>query len=128
LDVATSETITLTGYAGYSVLSRHQHDEGTYDAESHNHSVSIGDAVSDAASVNGTQLTADLQRLESGTWVSHYSQNIDISVTTYGTDVDLTNSGTYPDDSGFWRVVLTTNNASADLLKGVVKVKHQMDN
>ena len=125
----SSNSCTVYTYVSYYIISQHKHDDGNYNAESHNHSpISIGDAVSDAGSVNATQITVDLQRLESGSWVSHYSQNVSLSGATYGTDLDLTNGGTYPDDSGFWRVVIKTNSSNPDLIKGVVKVKHQMDN
>jgi len=46
---------------------------------------------------------------------------------TLDTDVDITDSGTYPDAVGYWRVRVEPDNASADYVS-IVKIRHHMDN
>ena len=120
---AAGQTSNVGLRSDYQVHSRHYHPTSGGAAD-----VVIGDGVDDSAAVNASQITVYVERLESGSWVNHYNFNISLASVTYGTDVDLTNSGTYPDDAGFWRVRVVTNNATPDLLQAVVKIKHEMDN
>ena len=189
----TGNTIDIAYQIKFAVDGRHEHDAGNnLDAASHNHSVSIGDSISDADSINATEVNLYLDYLElkditnnesSGAgvvvemtdtgkiaigdivyfnsatpaqneWctVTGLSANTSITVTltsnktagdsitwvnkhsvlatgkTLDTNVDITDSNTYPDYYGSWRVRILTDSNDGDLLLGVAKVKHQMDN
>lgn len=123
----------------YGALDTHTHDDGSYSAANHSHNdgtydinasdiddISIGDSVSDAGSVNATSVNIYLDYWNGSAWINKHS--ILTTGQTLDTDVDITDSGTYPDASGFWRVRVYPNNASPDLVKGIVKLKHSLDN
>lgn len=97
-------------------------------AGSHNHSVTIGDGVDDAASLNATQVSIYLDYWNTGTSTWDNKHSILNTGNTLDTDVDITNSGAYPDATGFWRIRIYTDNASSDYVQAVVKTKHQLDN
>lgn len=42
-------------------------------------------------------------------------------------DVDITDSETYPDDVGYWRIRILTDNANPDYVQAIVKLKHSLD-
>ena len=94
-------------------------------AASHNHNVAIGDAVSDAGSTNATSVNLYVDFWNGSSWIQKHS--ILSTGKTIDTDVDISNGGTLPDTPGFWRVRITTNNINADLVNGIIKVKHELD-
>ena len=106
----------------------HLHADGSYIAGSHNHSVSIGDGISDSGSVNASQVSIYLDWYNTGTSNWDNKHSILNTGKTLDTDVDISDSGTYPDAAGFWRVRIITDNATPDLVQGVIKLKHQLDN
>jgi len=103
----------------------HLHADGTYAADSHNHNVSIGDSVSDAASLNASEVSIYLDFWNGSSWTNKHS--ILNTEKTLETEVDISDSGTYPDAAGLWRVRIITDSASSDLIKGVIKCKHELD-
>lgn len=106
-------------------VDSHGHDDGSYYAASHNHSVSIGDAVSDESILNSTGVNIYLDFWDGSSWVNKHS--ILSTGKTIDSDVDISNSGTYPDAAGFWRVRVFTNSSNADLVQGTIKCKHGLD-
>ena len=94
-------------------------------AASHNHNVSIGDGVSDSGSINATQVSIYLDFWNGAAWINKHS--ILNTGKTIDFDVDISNSGTYPDAPGFWRTRIFTDNATGDLIQGIIKCKHQLD-
>lgn len=92
----------------------------------HEHSVSIGDDTSDSASLNASSVDIYLDYWDGSSWVNKYS--IIGTGKTLDRDVDLSNGGTYPDSDGLWGIRIYTNSSSPDLVKGVVELKHSMDN
>jgi len=103
----------------------HNHPDGSYSAESHKHNVSVGDAVSDAGSINASQVSIYLDHWNGSTWVNKHS--ILNTGKTLDTDVDLTDGGTYPDAGGYWRVRVYTDSSDPDLVNAIIKCRHQMD-
>ena len=103
----------------------HDHADGSYAAESHNHNVAIGDVVSDAGSLNATGVNIYVDHWNGSAWVNKHS--VLTTGKTLDTDVDVSDGGTYPDAAGYWRVRIFTNNSTADLINGILKVKHEMD-
>jgi len=106
-------------------VDSHGHDYGSYSASSHNHSVSIGDGISDAGSVNATSVNIYVDFWNGTAWINKHSVLTTGKIIDY--DVDLSDGGTYPDAAGFWRARVLTNNASADLIQGTIKCKHELD-
>jgi len=104
----------------------HDHDDGSYDinAADLDH-ISIGDDVGEAASVNATSVSLYLDFLDAGSWVNKHS--IITTGATLGTEVDITNSGVYPDVSGYWRVRVLPNSATPDFVQAIVNIKHNLD-
>lgn len=94
-------------------------------ADAHNHNVSIGDAVDDSASINATSVDLHLDYWDGSSWVNKHS--ITGTGKTLDQDVDISNGGTYPDAPGYWRARIYTNSSSPDLVKGQLKLNHQMD-
>lgn len=116
----------------------HDHSDGSYAAASHSHpdgtydinaadldDFTIGDSVSDAASVNATSVDLYLDYWNGSSWVNKHS--VLATGKIIDQDVDITNNGTYPDAVGFWRVRIVTNSATADLVKGIIKMKYQQE-
>ena len=58
-------------------------------------------------------------------WITKVTLNSQPVVPT--TDLDLSDGGTYPDVTGYWRVTIEPDNASPDFILGVVKLKHHLD-
>jgi len=110
---------------GSYYANSHDHGDGSYGAASHNHSVSIGDGISDAGSTNASGVSLYLDFWSGAAWVNKHS--ILNTGKTIDSDVDMTDSGTYPDAAGFWRVRVLTNSANADLVQGTIKCKHELD-
>jgi hypothetical protein len=105
----------------------HVHGPGGYNSVSHNHGVEVGDAVSDSALLNATSVDIYLDFWNTGTstWDNKYS--ILNTGKTLDYDVDISNSGVYPDAPGYWRVRIYTNDTDPDLVQGIIKVKHELD-
>ena len=129
-------SITLSGTLSLGVTSHdhadgsytaanHLHADGTYAAASHNHSVSVGDTISDAGSLNATEVNLYLDFWNGSAWVNKHS--VTSTGKTIDSDVDISDSGTYPDAAGYWRVRVLTDSASADLVQGTIKCKHALD-
>lgn len=117
----------------------HTHGDGSYAAADHGHPdgsydinaadlnfVSIGDGVNEAGSVNATGVTLNLDYWNGSSWVNKHT--IVYGSSTLETNVDITNSGTYPDVDGYWRVTATPNSASADFVNLKVRLKVKIDN
>ncbi len=132
---STTSTIYLDVYTDFSnfydldmsitgVLDLHNHDSGSYDTDSHGHTVSVGDNVSDESSLNATGVTIYVDFWNGSAWINKHSLT---SSSTLARDVDISDGGTYPDVAGYWRTRIFTNNTSADLVNGIMKVKHSMD-
>ena len=129
-DVELDHTGSGNGTAGvffaYYVVSQHYHGAGTYRTDYHKHDVAVGDDVSDAGSINATSVSLYLEFWNGSSWVN--KNTIASTGKTIDTGVDISDSGTYPDAKGFWRVRILTNNTSPDLIQGIVNVKHNLDN
>lgn len=98
----------------------------TYNVDGrHDHNATIGDDVSEAGSLKATQVSIYLDYWNGSTWVNKHS--ILNTGKTIDTDVDITDSGTYPDATGLWRTRIITDNASPDFVNGIVKIRHQLD-
>lgn len=93
----------------------------------HKHDVAVGDDVSDAGSVNASQVSIHLDYWNGSSWDLDKHTILNTGK-TLDTDVDITDSGTYPDATGFWRVRINPNHASPDLVQGIIKMKFAMDN
>lgn len=117
----------------------HSHADGSYLAASHNHPdgsydinaadlnyISIGDSVSEAGSVNATGATITLEYWNGSSWVTKYTRVFGSD--TLKTNVDMTNSGTFPDVDGYWRILITPNSANADFVNAKVRLKFKIDN
>ena len=110
----------------------HGHTAGTpstgiyLDASSFNSDFSIGDDVSDAASVNATSVNLYLDFWNGSAWVNKHS--ILTTGKTVDTAVDISNGGTYPDASGLWSIRILPNSANGDLVIGAINIKHSLDN
>jgi len=115
----------------------HTHADGTYSVESHDHPdgsydinatdldhISIGSDISESGSVNSSEVTIYLDFWNGSAWVNKHSV---VSAATIGSDVDITDSGTYPDATGYWRVRIDPNSATADYCEGIVKLKFHID-
>ena len=111
---------------GSYYANNHGHADGTYASASHNHSVVVGDSVSDAGSVNATQISEiKVYHWNGSSWdLKHTITN---TGATLGIDLDISNSNTLPDAAGFWKVEIKTDNATPDLVQGIIKLKHQLD-
>lgn len=118
-----------TWFFSYYVVSQHEHGDGDYKTDNHDHNVSIGDGVSDAGSLNATNVTIYLQKWNTGTSVWDTLVTYTPSpAKTLGYDIDMSSSGTYPASEGWYRIRIITNSASPDLVMAVVSVKHNLDN
>ncbi len=107
----------------------HGHGDGSYVVGSHNHNVSIGDPAVDDEDLNATELSEiKLYHYNTGTSSWDLKNTITNTGKTLDTEVDISDGGTYPDASGIWKVEIKTDNSDPDLVQGVIKCKHQMDN
>lgn len=127
LDHSDSGNATAGFFAAYYIISQHKHGDGDYKTDNHKHDVAVGDAVSDAAGVNATNVTIYLEEWNGASWdtIVTYTPS---PAKTLDTDVDLSSGGTYPDEVGWWRIRIITNSASPDLIQAVVSIKHNLDN
>ncbi len=110
----------------YSAVD-HDHPDGSYDIDAADLSdITIGDSVSEAGSVNSTGATVYLDHWSGSNWVEKYSRVFGSD--TLKNDIDMTDSGTYPDAEGYWRVRLTPNSANADFVNVKARLKIKIDN
>lgn len=121
-----------------STMAEHDHADGTYAAVNHGHpdgsydinaadldDISVGDDVSDAASITTTSITWYLDYYNGSSWVNKATG---ASGAAQATDIDITDGGTYPDSTGYWRVRLFPDATSPDFVQGIVRLKHNIDN
>lgn len=94
-------------------------------AASHNHNVSVGDDVTESGTVNSTEVDLYLDYWNGSSWVNKHS--ILNTGFTIDTDVDISNSGAYPDATGFWRVRIDPSSSSPDFVNGIVKITSSLD-
>ena len=111
-----------------SISSSNQSPSVTRNTVAHNHSVSVGDGISDGGSVNASEVDIYLDFWNTGTSTWDNKHSILNTGKTLDTDVDITDSGTYPDAAGYWRIRIDPDNASPDYVQGIVKLHHSMDN
>lgn len=98
-------------------------------SDSDSASVNIGDDVSDAGSINATSVDIHLDFWNTGTSTWDLDKHTILNTgATLDTDVDITDSGTYPDAKGTWRIRIVTDHTDPDLINGIVNIKHAMDN
>jgi len=116
-------------FFAYYVISQHEHGSGTYKTDAHKHDVAVGDDVSDAGSVNATNVVVYLEFWNTAT--SAWDTKVTYTPSPAKTlefNKDMTSGGTYPDAEGWWRIRIKTNHADPDYIQAVVSVKHGMDN
>lgn len=122
--------------------SNHGHANGNYQVDNHGHGdgsydiptseftkVTIGDIISDAASVNATAMDWKLYYFNGSTWDLKNSGTRTFPVgLTFEKNIDISNGGVYPDNSGDWRLDVFTNTVNGDLIKSNINIKHNLDN
>lgn len=126
---------------GSLAAANHSHNDGTYIADNHSHgdgsydipiselsSITIGDDVSDANSVNATGFDWELYELVSGTLTLRNSGTETFGSETFINDIDISDSGTYPNSTNRWEVWVTPNSTNADLVKAKMNIKHEVEN
>lgn len=116
-------TSTQTGIADVDDANRNPGLNGN--AASHNHGVSIGDDVDDSGSVNSSDVDIYLDFWNGSSWVNKRTWSGQVLLQE---NFDLTDSGSYPDAAGYWRVRVEPNSSSPDFAQCVVRVKHALDN
>ena len=105
----------------------HTHDiTALTGTESSTADVSIGDDISDAGSINATEVDIYLDFWNGSAWINKHS--IMNTGKTLENDVDVSDSGTYPDAAGLWRIRIATDSADPDYVQTIVKIKHLLDN
>jgi hypothetical protein len=129
-DFKENHSHSITGYDADSNNSSIDEDNKSPglsgNAASHNHSVNIGDDVSESGSVNATSVSLYLDYWNGTSWVQKHS--IASTGVIIDEDVDMTNSGTYPDVSGWWRYRVEPNSALPDYIQTICKIKHNLEN
>jgi len=119
----------------------HSHDDGTYAAADHSHAdgtydidnadlddISISDGLSEAGSVNAVSVNLYLDFYNTGTSTWDNKHSVLATGVTIDEDVDISDSDTYPDAAGWWRVRVEPITATADFAQGIVKIKNTVDN
>lgn len=126
VDVYSSVNNQYDGWLyAYSNDQSHSHSISTHNVDSNTANVTIGDSVSDAGAVNASEVDIYLDFWNGAAWINKHS--IINTGKTLDTDVDITNSDTYPDAAGYWRVRIDPDHATPDYMQGIVKLKHQLD-
>jgi len=121
------ETANVGAQIVYDVESRHKHDPGAYDVKATDlDNISIGDDISEAASVNATSVNLYLDFWNGTAWVN----KVTITDTTKAIDtgVDISDSGDFPDAQGWWRVRVEPRTVTPDYAQAKVELKNYMDN
>jgi len=98
------------------------------DSDSSTASVTIGDGVSDAGSLNATSVSIYLDKWNTGTLAWDNIHSVVNTGKTLDTDVDMSSSGTYPNSTGWWRIRILTNHTDPDLVKAIINLKHKLEN
>ena len=115
-------------HVAYSVESRHKHNEGGYETDGDLFDkFTIGDDVGESSSTNATSIDIHLDHWNGSSWDLDKHTIINTG-STLEIGVDISDSGTYPDATGLWRVRTFTNKSSPDLVISRVSVKHEIDN
>lgn len=111
---------------GSYTADNHGHPNGTYDinAADLNH-IAIGDGVSEAGSVNATEVDIYLDFWNGAAWINKHS--VLNTGKTLDTGVDLSNGGVYPDVAGLWRVRVEPDSGSPDFIQAKINLKHNLD-
>jgi len=140
-DDGTYAAINHSHDDGSYAASNHSHDDGSYNAADHSHNdgsydvnaadinhISIGDGVGEAGSINSLSINIYLDFWNTAT--SNWDNKHSILATgkIIDTDVDISDSGTYPDAEGFWRVRIEPITATPDFAQGIINIKNAIDN
>ena len=188
---------------GSYAAANHGHTDGTYNAADHGHpdgsydinsadldNISIGDGVSEGASVNATSVTIYLDYFENkaitnnegsgagvviemadtgtitagdvvyfdgrvsgnaewatvasvvpnvsitctiatnksaGDFVTWTNKHSVVNAATIDEEIDISDSSTYPDVFGYWRIRIDPNSANSDFIQGIVRLKFHID-
>ncbi len=108
------------------VAQNHLHANGDYDIDAADlDSISIADDVDEAGAVNATSVNLYLDFWNGSAWDNKHS--ILNTGNILERDVDISDSGTYPDAVGLWRVRVEPITATADFAQGIVKLNHELD-
>ena len=127
---------------GSLYANNHSHDDGSYRADDHDHSsgsyevpvselssITFGDDVSDADNVNATGFNWELREVVNGvSTVRHSGSETFTGGTTFINEIDISNNGLYPNNTGNWQLWIYPNSSNADLVKGRINIQHQLDN
>ena len=137
--ISASSTYFTYVQMGYSYMGSYAHthsntfndanhtNNNSFNDANHSHTVNIGDGVSDAGSVNASQVSIYVDWYNTGTSVWDNKHSILNTGKTIDTDVDISNGDTLPDAAGYWRVRIITDSATPDLIQGIIKCKHELD-
>lgn len=120
----------------------HEHGRGTYRAENHRHTaqlydipiselskITIGDNVTDATQINATGFNWELREIVNGTSTIRNSGTQTFGGgNTFIKNIDISDSGTYPNSLNLWELWVFPNSSNADLVKARINVKHNLDN
>ena len=108
--------------------SNHDHPNGGYDinAADINH-ISVGDGVDEAVGVNASSVNLYLDKWNTGTSTWDNIHSVLATGKTLDNDVDISDSGTYPNSTGFWRVRAEPITATADFIQAIVRLKMHID-
>jgi hypothetical protein len=122
---------SVTGYSAQSglaaVADAPKTPSLTGNSDSHNHSVTVGSGIGEAVGVNAAGGYLSLDYWNGATWTSKNSVHFE-GAGIRVEDVSMTSAGTYPDVTGWWRVVLYTDNATPDYTELTVRIKHNLEN
>ena len=125
---------------GTLIAANHLHADGSYTAADHSHPdgaydinaadinhISVGDGVSESGSLNSSSVNLYLDKWNTGTSTWDNKHSVLATGKTLDNDVDLSDSGTYPDATGFWRVRAEPITATADFIQAIVRLKMHID-
>jgi len=109
-------------------VANHEHPDGSYDVNGADlDHLSIADGIGEAASVNASSVNIYLDFWNTGTSNWDNKHSILNTGATLGNDVDITDSGTYPDATGWWRVRVEPITGSADFCQAKISMKYQLN-
>jgi len=114
------------GFASMNA-DNHLHANGSYDINAADlDNISIGDDISEAGGVNASSVNLYLDFWNGSAWINKHS--ILATGVTIDQGVDISDSGTYPDATGWWRVRVEPITANADFAQGTVELVNFMEN
>ncbi len=139
IDVYTDQAGSYdTEFTIYGFDITHAHGDGNYAAASHGHpdgsydinatdidNISIGDNISEAGAVNATSVNLYVDYWNGASWVNKHS--VLATGKTLDTDVDISNGGTLPDATGYWRLRVEPITGTPDFAQAIVKLKYALD-